>query len=163
MTTMNEPVSPVKIWVDHDATPGMILEILYRVAQRRQVRVVFVANRWHQHPKSPWIEGIAVADGADVADDYIVERCGPGQLVVTADIPLSARAVEQGALVLNHRGKLLTAAEVREVLSLRDFHQGLRDAGVETGGPRAYASSDRQAFANALDRWLAKNVPPAGR
>lgn len=151
------------IWVDHDATPGMILEILYRVATRRNVRTVFVANRWYQHPKSPYIEGVAVADGADVADDWIVEHCGAGELVVTADIPLSARATEKGANVLNHRGKLLTAADVREALSLRDFHQGLRDAGVETGGPRAYASSDRQAFANALDRWLAKNLPPASR
>lgn len=148
------------IWVDHDATPSMILEILYRVAMKRNVKVTFVANRWHQHPKSPFIEGIAVADGPDVADDWIVDKCGPGQLVVSADIPLSARAVEKGSMVLNHRGKLLTEADVREALSLRDFHQGLRDSGVETGGPRSYAAADRQAFANSLDRWLAKNLPP---
>lgn len=147
------------IWVDHDATPNLILEILHRVAVRREVLVTFVANRWGEHPKSKWIQSVVVAAGPDEADDYIVDHCAPGQLVISSDIPLAARAVDNGAQVINHRGKLLTAAEVREALSLRDFHQELRDSGVETGGPRAYSQADRQAFANALDRWLAKNLP----
>lgn len=149
---------PTLIWVDHDATPLMILEILHRVATRREVGVTFVANRWREHPKSPYIRSVTVGEGADVADDYIVEHCDAGQLVITSDIPLAARVVEKGAQVVDHRGKTRTEADVREALSLRDFHQELRDAGVETGGPRAYQAADRQAFANALDRWLARNL-----
>ncbi len=147
---------PTVIWVDHDATPSMLVEILHRTATRRQIPTTFVANRWSEHPKSCYISSVVVGEGADVADDYIAERCGKGELVITADIPLSARAVEAGAHVINHRGKTLTEEDVREALSIRNFHQELRDAGIETVGPRAYASSDRQAFANALDRWIAR-------
>lgn len=146
------------IWVDHDATPMLILEILHRVAIRRELGMTFVANRWREHPKSPFIRSVVVGGDADAADDHIVEHCDAGQLVITADIPLAARVVEKGAQVIDHRGKTRTEADVREALSLRDFHQDLRDAGIETGGPRAYQASDRQAFANALDRWIARNL-----
>lgn len=146
------------VWVDHDATPNMIVEILHRVATRRAIGVTFVANRWYEHPKSEFIHGVVVGGDADAADDYIVENCGPGELVITADIPLAARAVEAGAQVVDHRGNTRTAEDVREILSLRNFHQDLRDAGIETGGPRAYQAADRQAFANALDRWITRNV-----
>lgn len=160
--SMEEPetaaVPPTVMWVDHDATPVMIVEILHRIAKRREIGVTFVANRWREHPKSPFIRAIVVGGDADAADDYIVEHCGAGQLVITADIPLAARAVDKGAQVIDHRGKTRTAADVREALSIRDFHQELRDAGIETGGPRAYTASDRQAFANALDRWMARNL-----
>lgn len=156
--TTEAAVPRTVLWVDHDATPIMIVEILHRVAKRRELGVTFVANRWREHPKSPFIRHIVVGGDADAADDYIVEHCESGQLVITADIPLAARAVEKGAQVIDHRGKTRTAEDVREALSLRDFHQELRDSGIETGGPRAYNASDRQAFANALDRWLARNI-----
>ena len=158
--TPTDPSSEPKtiVWVDHDATPVMIVEILHRVATRRSLPVTFVANRWYDHPKHPCIRSVVVGSDADAADDYIAEHCGEGQVVVTADIPLAARAVEAGAQVIDHRGNTRTKADVREILSLRNFHQELRDAGIETGGPRAYQASDRQAFANALDRWIARNI-----
>lgn len=146
------------VWVDHDATPQLIVEILHRVATRRNLPITFVANRWYDHPKHPCIHSVVVGGEADAADDYIAEHCGPKSIVITADIPLAARAVEAGAEVIDHRGQTRTKEDVREILSLRNFHQDLRDAGIETGGPRAYQASDRQAFANALDRWIARNI-----
>ena len=147
------------IWVDNDATPRAVLEVLFRAARKRQVPVMLVANRWSEHPKSRYIGSVVVAAGADVADDYIVEHCDDGHLVVTADIPLAARAVERGATVINPRGRTLTDADVREALSMRDFHQELRDSGVETGGPRPFNQSDLQSFANSLDRWMSRRTP----
>lgn len=144
------------IWVDADACPNLIKDILFRAAGRAKVDVVLVANSWIRTPPSPFIRSMQVAGGPDVADDAIAERCAAGDLVVTADIPLAARALDQGALALNPRGELYTADSIAQRLSMRNFMDELRGAGVNTGGPPALHPRDVQAFANALDRWLAR-------
>ncbi len=148
------PVS--QIWVDADAAPRPCKDILYRAAQRRSVTVTLVANQWMQVPGGR-VHFVQVPGGPDVADDYIAERCAPGDLVVTADIPLAARAVEKGATVVTHRGRHLDEDNVREALSVRDFHDGLRDVGVQTGGPAPYDDKVKQRFANTVDRWITSN------
>lgn len=147
------------IWVDADACPNLIKDILFRAAGRAKVDVVLVANSWIRTPPSPFIRSMQVEGGPDVADDAIAERCAAGDLVVTADIPLAARALDQGALALNPRGELYTADSIAQRLSMRNFMDELRGAGVNTGGPPALHPRDVQAFANALDRWLAKRPP----
>lgn len=147
------------IWVDADACPNLIKDILFRAAGRAKVAVVLVANSWIRTPPSPFIRSMQVAGGPDVADDAIAERCTAGDLVVTADIPLAARALDQGALALNPRGELYTADSIAQRLSMRNFMDELRGAGVNTGGPPALHPRDVQAFANALDRWLARRPP----
>ncbi len=147
-----------KIWVDADALPGVIREVLIRASLKREVDVVMVANTWIRQPKSAWVEVVTVSAGADVADDYIVEHCDAGDLVVTFDIPLAARAVEKKAQVVTPHGKVLDEANVTEALSFRDFSQQLRDVGIQTGGPSAFSDKDKQNFANALDRWITKNT-----
>jgi uncharacterized protein len=142
------------IWVDADACPRAVKEILVRAANKRGVDIVFVANRWMQPPKSPRVRTVTVTAGADVADDHIVEACQPGELVITFDIPLAARAVEKGAVVITPHGTELDATNVGERLSLRDFKEDLRNMGVETGGPSAFGELEKRAFANALDRWI---------
>ncbi|MCA9541049.1 MAG: DUF188 domain-containing protein, partial [Myxococcales bacterium] len=127
----------------------------FKAAQRREVDVVLVANSWQTVPGGR-IAFVQVQGGPDVADDYIAARCGRGDLVITADIPLAARAVEAGAEVLTPTGRELDADSVGEALSLRDFHDSLRDVGVMTGGPRPYDNKASQRFANALDRWIAR-------
>ncbi|HSC81281.1 MAG TPA: YaiI/YqxD family protein [Chitinolyticbacter sp.] len=146
----------MQIWVDADACPRVIKDILYRAAERAQVRTTLVANQLLAVPPSPWITALQVPHGFDVADDEIVRRVEAGDLVITADIPLASAVIERGALVLDPRGERLTPENIRERLNLRDFMQGLRDAGVETGGPASLNQSDRQAFARALDTLLAK-------
>jgi len=147
------------IWVDADACPNLVKDILFRAAGRAKVAVVLVANSWIRTPPSPFIRSMQVAGGPDVADDAIAERCAAGDLVVTADIPLAARALDQGALALNPRGELYTADSIAQRLSMRNFMDELRGAGVNTGGPPALHPRDVQAFANALDRWLARRPP----
>ncbi|MDY0022674.1 YaiI/YqxD family protein [Arenimonas caeni] len=147
------------IWVDADACPNLIKDILFRAAERAKVAVVLVANSWIRTPGSRFIRSMQVAGGPDVADDAIAERCAAGDLVVTADIPLAARALDKGALALNPRGELYTADSIAQRLSMRNFMDELRGAGVNTGGPPALHPRDVQAFANALDRWLAKRLP----
>jgi uncharacterized protein len=149
----------MQIWVDADACPAVIKQMLYRVADRVNVHVVLVANRALRTPPSPWIRTIQVARGLDVADDHIASAIAPGDLVVTADIPLAAAVVERGAFALNPRGEFYTRENVRELLDLRNLVQGLRDNGVQTGGPASFSYADRQAFANQLDRFLAR--PPS--
>lgn len=144
----------MKIWVDADACPKVIKEILYRVAQRKQVELVLVANQALTVPRAPGIRSVTVPQGFDVADKAIVEWAAPGDLVITADIPLAAAAVDKGALVINPRGELYTRDNVRQHLSVRNFLDDLRGAGVQTGGPAALGPRDRQAFANQLDRLL---------
>ncbi len=144
------------IWVDADAAPNAVKDILVRASQRREVDVVLVANRWLQKPKAARISVVTVAAGEDVADDYIVEHCAEGDMVITFDIPLAARAVEKGATVVTPHGKELDEGNVRERLSRRDFSHYLRSIGVETGGPSAFGNTEKQAFANALDRWLTR-------
>lgn len=146
----------MQIWVDADACPGVIKEIIFRAAERKQIRTTLVANQMLRTPPSKFIRAIQVPSGFDVADAHIVDQLAAGDLVVTADIPLAALVIERGAHALNPRGELCTTATIRERLNMRDFMEGLRAAGVETGGPAAFGQADRQAFANQLDRFLAK-------
>lgn len=144
-----------QIWVDADACPGAVKEILFRAAERAGVQVTLVANQWLRTPPSRHIRALQVQGGYDVADDAIVERAGPGDLVVTQDIPLAARVLERGAEAVNPHGERFTRDTIAERLSMRNFMEELRGAGVQTGGPAAFHARDRQAFANQLDRWLA--------
>jgi uncharacterized protein YaiI (UPF0178 family) len=146
----------MRIWVDADACPAVIREILYRAANRLQVPLTLVANRSLQIPPSPWIRAIRVAGGFDVADRRIIEEVEPDDLVITADIPLAASVIERQGYALNPRGELYTRDNIRERLAMRNFMEELRTTGVATGGPSAFSLSDRQAFASQLDRYLAK-------
>ena len=148
-----------QIFVDADACPNVIKDILFRAADRARVPVTLVANSWLRTPPSRYVTALQVPGGLDVADSEIVHRCAPGDLVVTADIPLAALVVEKGALALNPRGELYTADSIAQRLSMRNFMDELRGAGVDTGGPAGFHARDRQAFGNALDRWLAKRPP----
>ena len=148
----------MQIWVDADACPGVIKEILFRAATRTQTPLTLVANAPLRTPPSPFIKSMQVASGFDVADNRIVELVESGDLVVTADIPLAAAAIDKGGYALNPRGMLYTPENIRETLSMRNFMADLRSSGVETGGPSTFTHSDRQAFANQLDRFLAKHA-----
>lgn len=147
------------IWVDADACPAVIRDILFRAAERVQIPLTLVANQPLSTPPSRVIRSVRVGSGFDVADSYIAERVQPGDLVITADIPLAAAVVERGGQALSPRGEPFTAETVRERLALRDFMTGLRDSGVQTGGLAALSPRDRQAFANQLDRLLARRRP----
>ena len=146
----------MRIWVDADACPKVIKEILFRAAKRAQVQLTLVANQSLRTPASQHIKSLQVASGFDVADSEIVKQVSPGDLVITADIPLAAQVVDKGAHALNPRGELYTPENIKARLSLRDFMATLRDSGVATGGPAPISQADRQAFANNLDRLLAK-------
>jgi uncharacterized protein YaiI (UPF0178 family) len=146
----------MRIWVDADACPKVIKEILFRAAERLQIPLVLVANQFLQVAPSPLITTVRVAKGADVADLHIVEQIAAGDLVVTADIPLAAAAIAKGGHALNPRGEFYSAENIGERLSLRNFLSELRDNGVETGGPAPLTQRDRQNFANQLDRFLSK-------
>jgi uncharacterized protein YaiI (UPF0178 family) len=147
-------VSAAQIWVDADACPGPVKEILFRAAERAQVMVTLVANQMLRTPPTRWVRAIQVAGGFDVADNEIVQRLSSGDLVVTQDIPLAAQAIDKGALALHPRGELYTRETIAQRLSMRNFMDELRGAGVDTGGPATFHARDRQAFANQLDRWL---------
>jgi uncharacterized protein YaiI (UPF0178 family) len=144
------------IWVDADACPAVIKEILYRAAQRLGIHLTLVANQLLQTPPSPWIRSVRVGHGFDVADKHIAEHLEPGDLVITGDIPLAAQVVEKGGDAINPRGERYTKENIRERLAMRDFMEELRSAGTPTGGPPPLGQADRQAFANALDRLLAQ-------
>ena len=146
----------MKIWVDADACPKTIKEILCRAAERVQVETVFVANGWLRMPISPFIRFVQVAQGSDIADDYIVEHCLAGELVVTADIPLAVRIVAKGAIGLDPRGTSYDTSNIGQISSIRDFMHTLRGDGVITGGPKDFSKKDIQKFANALDKFLTK-------
>jgi uncharacterized protein YaiI (UPF0178 family) len=147
----------MQIWVDADACPRVIKEILFRAARRVGVKTTLVANQPIEIPGSDYIEAVQVRSGLDVADGYIVQHLQPEDLVITADIPLAAAVIAGGGYALNPRGEFYTANNVRERLALRDFMTQLRSGGVETGGPPAFSPRDREAFANQLDRFLAKH------
>ncbi|MDP2398894.1 MAG: YaiI/YqxD family protein [Burkholderiales bacterium] len=144
----------MRVWVDADACPGVIKDILYRAAERAGFPLILVANRALQVPRSPWIRMIQVSRGFDVADNHIVADSSPGDLVITADIPLAAAVVGKAVSALNPRGELYTPDNVQGLLDMRNFMDSLRSSGVETGGPRALNSGDRQRFAGALERWI---------
>jgi hypothetical protein len=146
----------MKIWVDADACPAVIKEILFRAAERLGVQLTLVANHPLRIPSSRYVAFLRVSSGLDVADNEIAERIGAGDLVITADIPLAAAVVEKGGYALDPRGEMYTAENVGDRLSMRDFMDSLRNNGVDTGGPPPLSLSDRQAFANNLDKFLSK-------
>jgi uncharacterized protein len=146
---------PLQIWIDADACPNAIKDILFRASDRRQLPLILVANRSIATPPSPFIKAVQVANGFDVADNYIVQQCQVNDLVITADIPLAAEVVAKNAYALNPRGDLYNRENIKEHLAMRDFMTGLRDTGQLSGGPSAFGQRDKQAFANALDRFLA--------
>ncbi|MDA3852573.1 MAG: YaiI/YqxD family protein [Spirochaetaceae bacterium] len=146
----------MKIWVDADACPVAIKEILFRCADRRNISVTLVANQVLRIPKSTNINFIKVSAGFDVADNEIVKQMESGDLVITADIPLAAEVIEKGGVALNPRGELYTSENIKSRLAMRDFMDTLRSGGVDTGGPAALNKKDIQTFANHLDRLLTK-------
>ena len=145
----------MKIWVDADACPVVIKEILFRAADRTEIPLTLVANQPIRVPGSRFIKSIQVASGFDVADDEIVKRAAAGELVITNDIPLAAEVIEKGCIALSTRGELFTEDNIKARLNMRDFLDTLRSSGIESGGPPALSQSDRQQFANQLDKWLA--------
>lgn len=145
----------MKVWVDADACPVVIKEILFKAAERTGVLTTLVANQPMHIPGSSCIAFVQVGSGPDVADREIVKRLDPGDLVITADIPLAADVIEKGGHALNPRGELYSADNIRSRLSMRDFMDSLRADGIDTGGPPALNKGDRQAFANQLDTFLA--------
>jgi uncharacterized protein YaiI (UPF0178 family) len=144
------------IWVDADACPAVIKEILFRAAERAQVPLTLVANQPLRTPRSPLIRTLQVPRGFDVADNEIAKRLAPGDLVISADIPLAADVIARGGHALNPRGELYTPDNVRDRLSMRDLSEQLRETGVQTSGPPPLDHGDRQRFANQLDRFLAR-------
>lgn len=143
------------VWVDADACPKVIRDILVRAAQRASMATTFVANQPISLPPGPFLKAVQVSAGFDVADNEIVRRVMEGDLVVTQDIPLAAEVVEKGALAVTPRGELLDKSNVFSRLNIRDFMDTMRASGVQTGGPAPLTQTDRQAFANVLDRYLA--------
>lgn len=150
----------LQLWVDADACPNVIKDILFRAAEKRQILCTLVANQFIQVPKGPWFKSMQVPSGFDVADDRIVELIQLGDLAITADIPLAAKVVEKGAFALNPRGTFYTAENIRQRLTMRNFMEELRSSGVPVGGPASFSQQDRMAFANALDRFLAQHLRP---
>ncbi|MDO9582485.1 MAG: YaiI/YqxD family protein [Desulfomicrobium sp.] len=144
----------MRIWVDADACPRVIKDILYRAAERRKIRLILVANSRFEVPKSEFIEFMRVGAGFDKADLAIVEQARDGDLVITTDVPLAAGVIEKGGLGLSPRGELFTPDNIRSRLTMRDFLDEMRGSGVMTGGPAALSARDRQEFANQLDRLM---------
>ena len=144
----------MKIWVDADACPKVIKDILYRAAERIKCELILVANQPLSIPKSPFIKSIRVAPGFDVADNYIVQQVSEGELVITSDIPLAAELLEKGAEALNPRGERYDRETIRQKLTMRDFMDEMRGSGIVSGGPPPLNQTDRREFANALDRFL---------
>ncbi|PLR29246.1 YaiI/YqxD family protein [Chimaeribacter arupi] len=144
----------MQIWVDADACPNVIKEVLFRAADRTATMVTLVANQTIRTPPSKYLRTLRVEAGFDVADNEIVKRVEAGDLVVTSDIPLAAEVIEKGGVALNPRGERYTTETIRERLNIRDFMDTMRASGVQTGGPAALNQRDRQQFANELDKWL---------
>ncbi len=148
----------MKIWVDADACPTVIKEILFRAGERRQIEVTLVANHAMRVPASKWVDLLIVPGGFDVADDEIVKRSQPGDLVITSDIPLASEVIDAGVDAMSSRGERYSTENIKARLNIRDFMDTMRASGVNTGGPPALSQGDRKAFADELDRWLAKNT-----
>ena len=148
----------MKIWVDADACPVVIKEILYRAAERTRVPLTLVANQPLATPNSEFISSLQVQQGFDVADDEIVKRLAAGDLVITSDIPLAAEVIDKGGHALSPRGEMHTTENIRARLNMRDFLDTMRASGVDTGGPPAFSQRDRQDFANNLDRFLTRHL-----
>jgi uncharacterized protein YaiI (UPF0178 family) len=148
----------LNIWVDADALPKVLKSILYRAAERLQLPAIFVANKPTGVKPSPYVSFLLVKPGLDVADEEIVRRVQPGDLVITADIPLAVTVVDKDATALSPHGDLMTRDNVRERLSIRNFLQELRGAGINTGGPAAFSDKDRENFANELNKFLTRHT-----
>ncbi|MFC3032628.1 YaiI/YqxD family protein [Pseudoalteromonas fenneropenaei] len=146
----------MQIWVDADACPVVIKEILFRAAERKRLVTTLVANQSLRVPPSAFIKTLRVQAGFDVADNEIVQRCEVGDLVITADIPLAAEIIAKGGQALSPRGELYTPNTIKERLNMRDFFDTLRSSGIDTGGPAALNQRDRKAFADELDKILAR-------
>lgn len=147
----------MKIYVDADACPSVIKDILYRVSQRTGIEVILVANQALSTPRIPSVRSIQVSQGFDVADNHIVELAEVDDLVITADIPLAAEVIDKGAKALNPRGELYTKSNIRSRLNMRDFMDSMRNSGIQVGGgPPPLSQRDRMDFANALDSYIAK-------
>jgi uncharacterized protein YaiI (UPF0178 family) len=147
----------MKIWVDADSCPVVIKDIVCKAAERTEMITTFVANQFIRTPPSRYIKFIQVGRGFDVADNEIVARVSAGDLVITGDIPLASEVIDKDGVALNHRGELYTAENIKERLNMRDFMDTLRSSGIETGGQAALNQSDRQAFANHLDKLLTRH------
>lgn len=145
-----------RVWVDADACPRPVKDILFRAADRRKVDVILVANASMAVPRSTRVRSLTVPHGFDAADDYIVEHSEAGDMVVTQDIPLAAQLVEKGVAVINPRGAELDGSNIGERLSVRNLMDEMRGAGMQTGGPSAFGERDKQAFANGFDRVLTR-------
>lgn len=148
----------MQIWVDADACPKMIKDVLFRAAVRCKTQLTLVANSTLTYPPSPFIHSVRVEKGFDGADNYIVSHLNAGDLVVTADIPLAAEVVQKQGLAINPRGELYTENNIKQRLTMRDMNEQLRATGQRIGGPAVLSIKEKTAFANALDRWLAKNI-----
>lgn len=148
----------MKIWVDADACPKVVKDILFRAAERCCMELILVANQYVRTPPSRYIKSIQVEAGFDVADNKIAQEVQPRDLVITADIPLASAVIERGAFALNPRGQFYTTENIQGHLARRNFMDELRSSGIQTGGPSPLNQSDRQAFSNQLDRFLAKAV-----
>ena len=146
----------MKIWVDADACPGEIKEIIIKAAHKRCIETIFVSNKNIYIPDSPYLFAVKVSLGADVADNYTAERAEKNDLVITQDIPLAAALVPKGSVVISVHGVLFTPSNIRERLSVRNFMSDLRDTGVQTSGPKPFSNKDKQKFANTFDQQLFK-------
>lgn len=148
----------MKIWVDADACPNMIKEILFKAAQRTKTPLTLVANQYLRTPPSPLINAVQVPSGFDVADNHIVQECSPGDLVITADIPLAAEVLQKKAHALNPRGEFYNQENIRHRLAMRNFMEEMRSTGQVSGGPPPLGNREKMDFANALDRFLASHA-----
>lgn len=146
------------LWIDADACPKVAREIIVRAAERTSTPTWFVANHQIPLPPSRWVKSLAVASGFDAADDEIVARLAAGDLLISSDLPLAMEAIDKGAAVMTSRGEMLDKSNIKARVQMRDFMETLRASGEHTGGPKGYSDIDRRGFANALDRWLAKNA-----
>ncbi len=147
----------MKIWVDADACPVVIKEILFRAAERAKIKLILVANQVIRHPESAYISAVQVSQGFDVADNYIVQQIGENDLVITSDIPLAADVLKKDAHALNPRGERYRKDSIESILTMRDFMDTLRASGTQTGGPPPLSQADRQTFANQLDRLIVQS------
>ena len=148
----------MNIWVDADACPAIIKDILYRAAQRKKVKTILVANQPLKTPPSPYIRTLVVGAGFDVADNEIIKQMQAGDLVITADIPLASEVIDNRGHALNPRGEFYTSDDIKAKLDMRNFMESMRSSGVHTGGPAKMSQADRKDFADNLDRFLSQNI-----
>lgn len=163
MTALTTEKTETTVWVDADACPRPVKEILFRAADKRRVDVILVANASMAVPRSPRVKSLTVPHGFDAADDYIVEHAVPGDLAITQDIPLAAQLVAKDIATIDPRGREFDEANIRERLSMRNLMEEARGAGITTGGPSAFTDREKQAFANGFDRVLTRLLQDAAR